>query len=79
MLADRGLGGAVQALDLAAPGSDTAPANGSGTGMRGVARRLGALDGTMERSSPTGGPTVVALEVSCASSSPKTTPSSGPA
>ncbi len=56
-----------------------AGANGSGTGMRGVSRRLGAFDGTMDLSSPTGGPTVVTLEVSCALSSPKTTPSSGPA
>jgi signal transduction histidine kinase len=48
----------------------------SGTGMRGVARRLAAFDGTMTVSSPTGGPTVVTLEVPCDSSSPRTTPSS---
>lgn len=51
----------------------------SGTGMRGVMRRLGAFDGTMMVSSPVGGPTIVTLEVPCGSSSPKTTPSSGPA
>ena len=56
-----------------------ARANGSGTGIAGVARRLAAFDGTMTVSSPTGGPTVVTLEVPCALSSPKTTPSSGPA
>jgi signal transduction histidine kinase len=49
---------------------------GSGTGMRGVARRLAAFDGTMRVSSPTGGPTLVTLEVPCDSSSPRTTPSS---
>ena len=50
----------------------------SGTGMLGVMRRLAAFDGTMRLSSPVGGPTVVTLEVPCALSSPKTTPSSGP-
>ncbi|WP_240641161.1 sensor histidine kinase [Nocardioides ferulae] len=50
-----------------------------GTGLRGVARRLGAFDGRMEVSSPGGGPTVVSLEVPCALPSPKTTHSSGPA
>ena len=52
---------------------------GAGTGMRGVARRLAAFDGTMRVSSPNGGPTLVTLEVPCASSSPRTTPSSGTA
>lgn len=51
----------------------------AGTGMRGVMRRLGAFDGTMMVSSPVGGPTIVTLEVPCGLSSPKTTPSSGPA
>jgi signal transduction histidine kinase len=48
-----------------------------GTGMTGVMRRLSAFDGTMRVSSPIGGPTLVTLEVPCALSSPKTTPSSG--
>jgi signal transduction histidine kinase len=52
---------------------------GTGTGMLGVMRRLTAFDGTMSVSSPVGGPTLVTLEVPCALSSPKTTPSSGPA
>jgi signal transduction histidine kinase len=47
-----------------------------GTGMRGVARRLAAFDGTMRVSSPRGGPTIVTLEVPCDLSSPKTTHSS---
>ena len=51
----------------------------AGTGMRGVARRLAAFDGTMTVSSPIGGPTLVTLEVPCGSSSPRTTPSSGTA
>jgi len=51
----------------------------AGTGMRGVARRLAAFDGTMRVSSPAGGPTLVTLEVPCDSSSPRTQPSSGTA
>jgi signal transduction histidine kinase len=51
----------------------------AGTGLRGVARRLAALDGTVRVSSPSGGPTLVTLEVPCSSSSPRTTPSSGTA
>jgi signal transduction histidine kinase len=50
-----------------------------GTGMRGVMRRLSAFDGTMRVSSPGRGPTLITLEVPCALSSPKTTPSSGTA
>jgi signal transduction histidine kinase len=48
-----------------------------GTGLTGVARRLRAFDGTMALSSPKGGPTTVTMEVPCALSSPKTSPSSG--
>jgi signal transduction histidine kinase len=51
----------------------------AGTGMRGVMRRLSAFDGTMRVSSPPGGPTLVMLEIPCALSSPRTTPSSGTA
>jgi signal transduction histidine kinase len=50
-----------------------------GTGLRGIERRLAAFDGTMSLSSPPGGPTVVTMELPCASFSPKTTPSSGTA
>lgn len=45
---------------------------GRGSGLRGVARRLAAFDGTMEITSPAGGPTTVLLEVPCVLSSPKT-------
>lgn len=47
-----------------------------GTGLRGVARRLAAFDGTIEVDSPTGGPTRIQMEVPCEPLSPKTTPSS---
>jgi signal transduction histidine kinase len=47
-----------------------------GTGLRGIERRLSAFDGSLAVSSPPGGPTVVAMVLPCASSSPKTLPSS---
>ena len=50
----------------------------AGTGMLGVMRRLAAFDGTMSVSSPTGGPTLINLEVPCVLSSPRTMPSSAP-
>ncbi|MES9542941.1 MULTISPECIES: sensor histidine kinase [unclassified Actinomadura] len=49
----------------------------AGSGMRGIERRLAAFDGTMAVTSPVGGPTVVTMELPCALSSPKTSPSSG--
>ncbi|HET6530968.1 MAG TPA: sensor domain-containing protein [Actinoplanes sp.] len=49
----------------------------AGTGLRGIERRLAAFDGTMTLSSPPGGPTVVTMELPCALSSPKTSPSFG--
>ncbi|HEU4346832.1 MAG TPA: sensor domain-containing protein [Actinoplanes sp.] len=49
----------------------------AGTGLRGIERRLAAFDGTMTLSSPRGGPTVVTMELPCALSSPRTSPSSG--
>lgn len=48
-----------------------------GSGLRGIERRLAAFDGTMTVSSPPGGPTVVTMELPCALSSPRTSPSSG--
>ncbi|MFC6020894.1 sensor histidine kinase [Plantactinospora solaniradicis] len=47
-----------------------------GTGLRGIERRLAAFDGTMALSSPSGGPTVITMELPCALSSPRTMPSS---
>jgi signal transduction histidine kinase len=52
---------------------------GQGTGLRGIARRLSAFDGTLATESPPGGPTSLVMVLPCASSSPKTSPSSGTA
>jgi signal transduction histidine kinase len=43
-----------------------------GTGLSGIERRLAAFDGVLAVSSPSGGPTVVNMEIPCALSSPKT-------
>ncbi|MFI6521065.1 sensor histidine kinase [Spirillospora sp. NPDC050679] len=56
--------------DDGAGGADPA----AGSGMRGIERRLAAFDGTMAVTSPPGGPTIVTMELPCASSSPKTSP-----
>ena len=42
-----------------------------GTGLAGVERRLATFDGILAVSSPPGGPTIVVIEVPCASSSAK--------
>lgn len=65
----------VTVEDDGAGGADPA----GGTGIAGVSRRLQAFDGTMVVESPPGGPTVVMMEVPCALSSGKTSPSSGTA
>jgi signal transduction histidine kinase len=44
---------------------------GQGSGLRGIEHRLEAFDGTMQISSPLGGPTVVTMEMPCERSSPK--------
>ncbi|MFA1546645.1 sensor histidine kinase [Actinomadura chokoriensis] len=46
-----------------------------GTGLRGIERRIGTFDGVLALSSPVGGPTMVTLELPCALSSPKISPS----
>ncbi|MBB5868942.1 signal transduction histidine kinase [Allocatelliglobosispora scoriae] len=46
-----------------------------GSGLRGLARRLGIFDGTVDVASPPGGPTVLTMEIPCASSSPRTSSS----
>jgi signal transduction histidine kinase len=66
---------AISVVDDGLGGADPA----AGSGLRGIERRLAAFDGTMVVSSPSGGPTVVTMELPCASSSPKTSPSSGTA
>jgi signal transduction histidine kinase len=55
---DDGSGGAVPA------GNDHA---GGGTGLRGLAQRAAAVDGTLTIDSPPGGPTVIAAELPCES------------
>lgn len=68
-------GGALHLLvrDNGAGGADAA----RGTGLRGIERRLAAFDGSLALTSPAGGPTVVAMVLPCASSSPRILPSSG--
>jgi signal transduction histidine kinase len=44
-----------------------APAEGDGTGLRGLAQRAAAVDGTLTIDSPPGGPTVIAAELPCES------------
>jgi signal transduction histidine kinase len=44
-----------------------APAGGDGTGLRGLAQRAAAVDGTLTIDSPPGGPTVIAVELPCES------------
>jgi signal transduction histidine kinase len=51
---DDGRGGAV-------------PAHHDGTGLRGLAQRAAAVDGTLTIDSPPGGPTVIAVELPCES------------
>ena len=58
----------AQVTDDGCGGADPA----HGTGLAGVERRLAAFDGILAVNSPPGGPTIVVIEVPCASSSPKT-------
>jgi len=58
----------IEVTDFGLGGADPA----TGSGLAGVEKRLAAFDGIMAISSPTGGPTIVVLEVPCALSSPKT-------
>jgi signal transduction histidine kinase len=46
-------------------GQGGAAASG-GTGLNGIARRLGAFDGVVAISSPAGGPTMITMEIPCA-------------
>ncbi len=54
----------IEVSDDGTGGADPA----RGTGLRGVERRLGTFDGVLAVSSPLGGPTIVVIEVPCASS-----------
>ncbi len=58
----------AEVTDDGAGGADPA----RGTGLAGVERRLATFDGILAVNSPPGGPTIVVIEVPCASSSAKT-------
>jgi signal transduction histidine kinase len=53
----------VEITDDGVGGADAA----HGTGLAGLAHRVGSIDGTLEVRSPPGGPTVVRAELPCAS------------
>jgi signal transduction histidine kinase len=61
VVTDDGRGGAT--LDPAA----TASADGGGSGLRGLAQRAAAVDGTLTVQSPPGGPTAITVELPCGS------------
>ncbi|MEU5031089.1 sensor histidine kinase [Streptomyces milbemycinicus] len=61
---DEGQGGAE--TPAAAPGGGMGSGGMGGSGLLGMRRRAAALDGTMEVSSPVGGPTVIEVELPCA-------------
>jgi signal transduction histidine kinase len=63
----------ISVLDDGRGGADAA----HGSGLRGIERRLRTFDGMFTLSSPLGGPTMVAMELPCALSSPRTSTSSG--
>lgn len=63
----------VQVTDDGRGGAESDSA--TGTGLRGIERRLGTFDGVIALSSPPGGPTIVTLELPCALSSPRTSTS----
>jgi signal transduction histidine kinase len=59
VVSDDGRGGAR--LDRGAAG------DGAGTGLRGLAQRAAAVDGTLTVDSPSGGPTAICVELPCGS------------
>ena len=73
VVTDDGRGGAT--LDPEGPGLSPpdpragawAAANGGGTGLRGLAQRAAAVDGTLTVDSPPGGPTRITVELPCGS------------
>ena len=60
VVTDDGHGGAT--LDPSGPSPD-----GGGTGLRGLAQRAAAVDGTLAVDSPPGGPTAITVELPCGS------------
>ncbi|QBI54411.1 sensor histidine kinase [Streptomonospora litoralis] len=49
-----------------------------GTGLTGIRRRLSAFDGTMNSVSPTGGPTIITIELPCETASMTEAPTPAP-
>ncbi|MFE1177389.1 sensor histidine kinase [Streptomyces sp. NPDC058773] len=47
-------------------GAETGPGAPGGSGLLGIRRRVAALDGTVQVTSPAGGPTVIDVELPCA-------------
>jgi signal transduction histidine kinase len=58
VVSDDGRGGATL---------DGGAADGAGTGLRGLAQRAAAVDGTLTVDSPPGGPTAITVELPCGS------------
>ena len=54
-------------LEVAVSDDGAGGADATGGGLTGLRRRVEALDGTLEVSSPEGGPTMVRAELPCAS------------
>jgi signal transduction histidine kinase len=52
---------------VADDGSGGATLDGGGTGLRGLAQRAAAVDGTLTVDSPPGGPTAITVELPCES------------
>jgi signal transduction histidine kinase len=52
-------------IEVGDDGRGGAGTSSSGTGLAGIRRRLAAFDGTLRVSSPSGGPTLVTMEVPC--------------
>jgi len=73
VVADDGRGGATLrsgGLGMSPPApleGAGAAANGGGTGLRGLAQRAAAVDGTLAVDSPPGGPTRITVELPCGS------------
>jgi len=59
---DNGRGGAAPVMPAAGDGTGS-----HGTGLRGLAQRAAAVDGTLSIDSPPGGPTVITAELPCES------------
>jgi signal transduction histidine kinase len=59
---DDGRGGAAPLMPAAGDGTGL-----HGTGLRGLAQRAAAVDGTLNIDSPPGGPTVITAELPCES------------